>query len=93
MSIRTIAKDLGWVVEERPVSVDELGDFAEAGCCGTAAVISPIGTIVYRDHIFNYYDDGRSPGPKTTKLYEMLTGIQAGDIEDKYGWTQEVKMD
>ena len=44
-SLRTLAEDMGLVVEERPVPVEELASFEEAGACGTAAVISPIGYV------------------------------------------------
>ena len=45
MSLRTIAEELGLVVERRHVRLDEIDTFDEAGACGTAAVISPIHKI------------------------------------------------
>ncbi len=94
MSLRTIAKeDFGWKVEQRPISVDELGNFAEAGCCGTAAVVSPVGEIKYRDTTFKLYDDGKSAGPCIKKLYDELTGIQYGEKADKHNWLYEIKID
>lgn len=87
MSLRTLAEEIGLQVEQRPISVDELGSFDEAGACGTAAVISPIGKIHDRDFdvVHDYAKDGKA-GPISTKLYHKLKAIQCGDEEDKYGW-------
>jgi branched-chain amino acid aminotransferase len=87
MSLRTLAADMGYKVEERPVRLDELADFIETGACGTAAVITPIESISYRGEDFVYLKDGK-PGPHCTALYEALTGIQFGERPDPYGWTQ-----
>ena len=67
--------------------VTELAEFSEAGACGTAAVISPIGKIVdpEKNKIYEYCKDGK-PGPVTMKLYNRLTGIQCGDEPDDFGW-------
>ncbi|HOV15763.1 MAG TPA: branched-chain amino acid aminotransferase, partial [Spirochaetota bacterium] len=59
MSLRTIAKeDFGWNVEQRPLSIEEIPNLSEAGCCGTAAVITPVGTIRYKDKDYNLWDNG-----------------------------------
>ncbi len=86
-SLITIAEDLGFKVERRPVPVDELDSFDEVGACGTAAVISPIGEIndLETGKVYKYCKDGQA-GPISKKLYETLVGIQYGDIEDKHGW-------
>ena len=82
-SLIQVARDyLGLEVEERVVGVEELGDFAEAGLCGTAAVISPVGKIV--DHGREYTYAGM--GQVIEKLYNTLTGIQMGTIEAPEGW-------
>ncbi len=87
MSLRTLAKDMGMEVEMRPVLVEELDGFDEAGACGTAAVISPIKRIVDRESGKEYtYCCNGEAGPVSTKLYNTLKGIQEGEIEDKYGW-------
>ena len=87
MSLRTIAEDLGLVVERRHVRLDEIDTFEEAGACGTAAVISPIHKIQDRETGKEYVisKDGK-PGPWSIKMREILMGIQYGEIEDKYGW-------
>jgi len=86
-SLTTIAADLGLVVERRHIKLDEIGTFEEAGACGTAAVISPIHMIQDRATGKEYVisKDGK-PGPWSTKMREILMGIQYGEIEDKYGW-------
>ena len=89
-SLMTIAKELNMKVEHRPVSIDELGEFTEAGCCGTAAVLTPVGSIEWRGKTTTFHADGREPGPWTRKLYDILTGIQYGRIADKHNWLLHV---
>ena len=90
-SLVTVAeKILGLKVEHRPVKFTELRDFAEAGLCGTAAVISPVGRIVAKDEIISFPSGMDEMGPVTRKLYETLTGIQMGDIEGPEGWIRKI---
>lgn len=86
-SLMQIARDMGLVVEQRPVLLEEVSGFDEAGACGTAAVISPIGRIddAETGETFVISKDG-TPGPVLTSLYHELRAIQYGDVEDKYGW-------
>ena len=88
-SLIQIAEDLGLKVERRPVPVEELDTFEEAGACGTAAVISPISELDDLD-TGKKYKFGDKPGPWSTKLYNTLRGIQYGTVEDKHGWTNVV---
>ncbi len=85
-SIETLAIDLGLKVERRPVPVEELELFEEAGACGTAAIIAPIGKIVDREtgKVYQYSDKA---GPVSTEIYTRLKAIQEGVVEDVYGWT------
>jgi branched-chain amino acid aminotransferase len=87
MSLRQIAEDIGLKVERRAVPVTELSSFEEAGACGTAAIISPIGKIVdsVTNETYEYATNGE-PGPWSTKLYERLLAIQLGEYEDTHGW-------
>ncbi len=78
---------LGMTVEERPVALSELADFEEAGLCGTAAVISPLGII--DDHGKQIHYAGMGSGIQ--KLYDTLTGIQMGRIEAPEGWIQVIE--
>ena len=88
-SLQDLAKKMGMKVEVRPVPVEELASFEEAGACGTAAVISPIGKVADVEKGINYtFGDGITPGPVSTRLYETLLGIQNGDLEDSFGWTK-----
>ena len=87
MSLREIAKDMGLIIEQRHVEISELGTFEEAGACGTAAVISPISLIHDRETgtVYQISKDGE-PGKWSKKLYNFLTGVQFGEIEDKFNW-------
>ena len=90
-SLMVVAKDyLGLEVEERPVAKEELKDFAEAGLCGTAAVISPNGKIVDHGTEICLPSGMEEMGPVTKKLYDTLTGIQMGRIEAPEGWIKEI---
>ena len=82
--------NLGMKIEERDVPIDSIDEFVEAGACGTAAVIAPIGGIMHNGKETLFYDDGKTPGPVTTKLYNLLTGIQSGDIPGPDGWVIEI---
>jgi len=87
MSLRKLAEDMGFEVERRHVMVEELGEFEEAGACGTAAIISPIKEIFDRETGKTFtYGDGEA-GPVSTKLYNKLRAIQYGEEADPYGWT------
>ncbi len=77
---------LGLEVEERDVPLTELPEFDEAGLCGTAAVISPVGKIVNGDQEICFPSGMEKMGPTIQKLYDTLTGIQMGRIEAPEGW-------
>lgn len=86
-SLLQVAKDhLGMEVEEREVLLEEIDQFAECGLCGTAAVISPVGTI--DDHGKQIHYAGF--GPTIQKLYDTLTGMQMGRIPAPEGWIQVI---
>ena len=86
-SLIQLAKDIGLKVERRPVPVEELATFEEAGACGTAAVISPILKIddLSENKTYQISKDGEA-GPISKKLYDKLRAIQYGDEEDVHGW-------
>ena len=81
---------LGMTVEHREVYKDELKDFAEAGLCGTAAVVSPVGKIVDHGTEICFPSGMNEMGPVTKKLYDTLTGIQMGRIEAPEGWIHTI---
>ncbi|OPZ28124.1 MAG: Branched-chain-amino-acid aminotransferase [Bacteroidetes bacterium ADurb.BinA174] len=91
-SLIQLAEDEGLKVERRPVPVEELATFEEAGACGTAAVISPILRIddVNENKSYVISKDGK-PGPISEKLYKKLRAIQYGDEPDVHGWVTIVE--
>ncbi|GCF93640.1 branched-chain-amino-acid aminotransferase [Enterococcus florum] len=89
-SLLELARDrFGMEAIEGDVYLTELDQFSEAGACGTAAVISPIGGIQYKDSFHVFYSE-TEVGPVTRKLYDELVGIQFGDVPAPEGWIFEV---
>ena len=90
-----LCKHWGMDVEERRISVDELVEAAKSGALeecwgsGTAAVISPVGALRYEDTVMEI--GGGGIGPVSQKLYDTVTGLQTGKVEDTFGWTVEVE--
>lgn len=90
-SLMHVAKEyLGLEVEERDVLISNLDEFKEAGACGTAAVITPIGGIEYKEELHVFHSE-TEVGPITRKLYDTLCGIQIGEVKAPEGWIVEVK--
>lgn len=90
-SLLHVAKEyLGLDTEESDVLIDNINVFAEAGACGTAAVITPIGGIEHKEKMHVFYSE-TEVGPITKKLYETLVGIQIGDVKAPEGWIYKVK--
>ncbi|MDE5774214.1 MAG: branched-chain amino acid aminotransferase [Muribaculaceae bacterium] len=88
-SLTQLAEDLGLKVERRQIPVEELDTFEEVSACGTAAVCSPIAEIHDLDNGKKYvFSTNNEAGPLTTKLYNTLTGIQFGEVEDTHGWCE-----
>ena len=90
-SIIQTLHDWGYTVHEDFVTIDDLmegvrqGRVTEAFACGTAAVIGPIGSLTFRgeEAVIGNFETGKV----TKKLYDYLTGIQWGTVEDPHGWT------
>lgn len=90
-SLMHIAKSyLDMTVEQRDVPIDNIAEFTEAGACGTAAVITPIGGISHNEHLHVFHSE-TEVGPVTKKLYDTLCGIQFGDVEAPEGWIVPVE--
>jgi branched-chain amino acid aminotransferase len=93
-SVIELAKTWGITTTERKITIDELVDTAQSGALteifgsGTAAIIAPVNKFGYRDKDYTLADP--QPGPITMRLFETLLGIQYGDIEDTFGWNQQV---
>ncbi len=97
-SVLTLAEDMGYGVEERALEINGLledvlsGRVTESFGTGTAAVISPMGSLFYKEK--NYVINNNQVGEVTQKLYDRLVGIQIGREPDPYGWVCELgKMD
>jgi branched-chain amino acid aminotransferase len=93
-SVLTILRDWGISVSERPISIDEVlvasadGSLREVWGTGTAAAISPVGELAYKDRKISI--NGGQIGELTQRLYDALLGIQYGEQPDTYGWMEDV---
>ncbi len=101
-SIMRLAADrLGMPTAERPIDLRaEFDAFVEMAACGTAAILSPIARIwfdgawraVNRKELGDGLESGGAVGPVMRKLYDLLVGIQQGEIPEDYGWIREVAL-
>merc|ERR1712048_1177372 len=84
--LQQLAKDRGMTVEVRPVDFDkEISSFKEVGMCGTAAVVVKCASITRGDKVYEFTNFDT-----ISSLRAELTGIQCGEVEDKFGWLVEV---
>lgn len=90
MSVIQILKDWGYNVSERQISIDEMaaaydnGELLEVFGCGTAAVISSVSKLKFHDKLMTFNET--EAGELALKLYDELTGIQYGKVEDRHNW-------
>ncbi|MFC2134016.1 branched-chain amino acid aminotransferase, partial [Bacteroidota bacterium] len=95
MSTIQILKDWGYNVNERMISIDEVveayykGELLEMFGTGTAAVISSISKLKFKEKVMQFNEE--EAGELGTKLYNEITGIQWGKVDDKYGWIKFVE--
>ena len=90
-SVIELAASLGYEIEERSISPEELVDWAERGeafLSGTAAVLAPVGTILYQGKTLTVGDG--QPGRNTMRLRQALVDIQIGAAPDPFGWRTPV---
>ncbi|MGI8881239.1 MAG: branched-chain amino acid aminotransferase [Jatrophihabitans sp.] len=93
-SLLNLAADLGYAVEEGKVSVDEWregcasGQITEVFGCGTAAVVTPVGTVRSADGEWSVGNG--DIGPVAASLRDALVGVQTGAAADKYGWIHPI---
>jgi branched-chain amino acid aminotransferase len=88
-ALQTLAKDMGLKVVRGPIRLSGLDQFKEVGACGTAAVITPVHSVQYRDRKFTFGEKGQA-GETLTKLYKALQSVQYGETPDKFGWLVSV---
>ncbi len=95
-SVIQLASHWGIKVSERPISIDEVidavcsGDMKEIFGTGTAAVISPVGEISYKEQSHTVRNGG--VGELAHRLYEEIVGIQYGEKEDPFGWVYPLNV-
>ncbi len=95
-STLALLADWGVPVEERRLTIGEIVDAFRAGSleeifgAGTAAVICPVASIGYQGEVFEVA--APAPGELTRRLYDELTGIQYGKVEDRHGWNVTIPL-
>lgn len=93
-SVLTLLRDWGMKVTERPISIEEVaqayskGELLEIFGTGTAAVISPVSELAFRGETFQVGDG--TTGPVAQRLYDTITGMQAGTLPDPRGWVKKI---
>ncbi|MDD6825095.1 MAG: branched-chain amino acid aminotransferase [Oscillospiraceae bacterium] len=93
-SVLQLAESWGMKVSERRITIQEVADAYDAGKLdevfgtGTAAVISPVGTLKWGDKVMTI--NNNKIGPVSQKIYDTMTGIQYGKLEDTFGWVHKV---
>ena len=94
-SVLELTKSWGMKVSERRITIQEIADAYDNGKLdevfgtGTAAVISPVGHLKWGDKVMTINDN--KIGPISQKIYDTMTGIQWGKLEDPFGWVVPVK--
>ncbi len=95
-SVITLLEDAGHRVEQRRITIDEVLDGARAGRlrevfgAGTAAIIAPVGAIAFQDRD-TAIGNGEA-GEMTRWLYDQITGIQRGEVADRFGWCRRIDV-
>lgn len=90
-SLMQLAKSEGIEVQVRKVPIEEIGDFEEVAACGTAVVVTPIGSIDYKGKSIKIGSvSGEGFGPVIKKLYTLIRAIQCGEVADRFGWMAEL---
>ncbi|MCC5942634.1 MAG: aminotransferase class IV, partial [Balneolaceae bacterium] len=95
-SVLALAKEWGIEVEERKISISEVIESAENGSlkevfgAGTAAVISPVGLIHHQGKTITL--DQEKIGPFAKKMFDTITGIQYGKVDDAHNWVHSVQV-
>lgn len=94
-SVIQLCKEKGLKLSERKISIDEIenayrqGQLKEMFASGTAAIISPVGELLYKGE--NMVINNGEIGPVAQEMYDTIYGIQTGKVADTMGWIEEVK--
>ena len=94
-SIIALCKKKGYNIKERQISIDELeeaykkGELKEMFAAGTAAIVSPVGELLYKGD--NMIINNNEIGPVAKEMYDTIYGIQTGKLEDFMGWIEPVE--
>ena len=95
-SLQTIAKDNGMTIEQRAIDIEELDSFDEVIACGTAVVVTPIGSLTRLDGgdgSSKKYKFTEDVGVTTRSLYDGVRNVQNGEVEDIHGWNYKVEWE
>lgn len=93
-SVMKLARHMGYIVEERDLPIEDIFDAYENGTLeevfgsGTAAVISPVGVLEWKNKKIEI--NNQEIGEFTAMMYDKLTGIQYGSEEDVFGWIHKI---
>eukprot|EP01083_Nonionella_stella_P096883 272386_1 len=96
-SLMTIAEDEGFTVEARDIPIEEMATFDEVLACGTAVVVTPVGSVTMfgkteDDEAKKFsFGDSNKTGAITKRLYDRVRAIQFGEEEDTYGWNFKIE--
>ncbi|MEM2141968.1 MAG: branched-chain amino acid aminotransferase [Candidatus Thorarchaeota archaeon] len=94
-SVIELARSLGTKVSERPIAIDELiagirsGTVTELFGTGTAAIVAPIGQLTYKGNTYTVRNG--EAGEMSRRLFDLLTDLQVGLLEDKWGWVESIE--
>lgn len=89
LSLQVLASDFGMKVDCRQIPVEELTEFIEVGACGTAAVITPVYSIVRGQTTYTFGKEHQA-GETLTRFFKEIQGIQYGEIEDRHNWMLKI---
>jgi branched-chain amino acid aminotransferase len=84
-ALQVLAAEMGLKVIKEPILLDSLDQFKEVGACGTAAVITPVHSVQFKNRKFTFGDADKA-GETLTRLFAKLQSVQYGEIPDKHGW-------
>lgn len=91
-TLMQLAEDDGMTVERRPIDIDEVWDLDEVAACGTAVVLTAVTRLLYKNELNQIGSNPDQVGSRVLSLYKRVRALQQGEIEDKYGWGQPLRM-